>query len=85
MVKRISLILLLCIIVIVICSCDSDFMGKNYDTYPQLEIAPTCWRADCIYLPLRPNHQFIINHLYDEVETDQGYDIVVHIRRESND
>ena len=80
MAKRAFLIILLCTIIAITCSC-----ATNEDTYPQLHIAPTTWRADSIYLPLRANHQFAINHLYDEVETDQGYDIIVHIRRITND
>jgi len=80
MAKRAFLIILFCIIITITCSC-----ATNENTYPQLNIAPTLWHADSIYLPLRANHQFAINHLYDEVETDQGYDIIVHVRRESND
>ena len=83
MVKRIYLVILFCISIMMLCSC--DWLGKNADKFPQLHIAPTSWRADGIYIPLRENHQFAINYLYDEVETDQGYDIIIHIRRETND
>ena len=79
MVKRIYLVILLCISIMMLCSC--DWLGENADIFPQLCIAPTVWRADSVYIPLRENHQFAINYLYDEVETDQGYDIIIHIRR----
>lgn len=57
--------------------------GKiNEDKFPQLKICRSGWRADNIYVALRDGHNFDIQHLYEEVETENGYDIVVHVVRD---
>lgn len=73
--KRIICIILLIALSFVLCSCS----GINADKFPQLEICRSNLRTDSIYVALRDNHNFNIQHLYDEVETENGYDIIVHI------
>jgi len=73
--KRIICIILLIVLSFILCSCYST----NSDIFPQLRIAPSDKYADYIYIALRDDHNFNIQHLYEEVETENGYDIIVHI------
>jgi len=75
--KRIICIILLIALSFILCSCGSI----NEDKFPQLEICRSGWRADSIHIALRDDHNFNIQHLYEEVETENGYDIVVHVVR----
>lgn len=59
----------------ILCGC----YGINADKVPRLELVRTGVNADTIYIALRDGHNFDIQHLYEEVETENGYDIVVHI------
>lgn len=72
--KKILCIVLFIIVLFSLCSC-----AINEDRFPRLEIDRSDIRADTIYIALRDNHNFSIKHLYDEVDTENGYDIVVHI------
>lgn len=72
--KKFLCIILLITILFSLCSC-----AINEDRIPRLEIIRSNMRADTIYIALRDNHNFSINHLYDEVDTENGYDIIVHI------
>jgi len=71
--KRIICIILLIILSFILCGC------SDANKFPQLKICRSTWRADTIHVALRDGHNFNIHHLYDEVETENGYDIVVHI------
>lgn len=44
--------------------------------YPRIELCFSNVREDCIYIPLRDNYIFT-NDLYEIVETEEGYNIVV--------
>ena len=72
--KKLLLIILMCALTLLFCGC-----ATNEDKFPQLRVCRTGWRADNIYIPLRDSHSFNIQHLYEEVETENGYDIVIHI------
>lgn len=76
--KKILCIILFIITLFSLCGC-----AINEDKFPRLEIARSNVRADTIYIALRDNHNFSINHLYDEVETENGYDIVIHITKDN--
>lgn len=73
--KRIICIILFIILSFILCGCG----GIDEDKFPQLEICRSEWRADSIHIALRDDHNFNIQHLYDEVETENGYDIIIHI------
>ena len=72
--KKLLLIILMCALTLLFCGC-----ATNEDNFPQLRICPSGWHADNIYIPLRDDHNFNIQHLYEEVETENGYDIIIHI------
>lgn len=76
--KRIICIILLITLSFIFCGCCSI----NEDKFPQLEICRSNYRADSVYVALRDGYNFNIQHLYDEVETEDGYDIVVHVVRD---
>lgn len=72
--KKIICIILLIVLSFIFCGC-----SINEDKFPQLEICRSEWRADSIHIALRDNYNFNIQHLYEEVETKDGYDIIIHI------
>lgn len=74
--KKLLLIILMCALTLLFCGC-----ATNENKFPQLRLIPTGITADNLYIPLRDDHNFNIQHLYNEVETENGYDIVVHIVR----
>ena len=75
--KKLLLVILMCALTLLFCGC-----ATNENSFPQLQICRSNVRRDTIYIPLRDSHNFNIHHLYDEVETEDGYDIVVHVRKE---
>ena len=75
--KRIICIILLIALSFILCGCSCI----NEDKFPQLRICRSKNRVDNIYIALRDDYNFDIQHLYDEVETENGYDIVVHVVR----
>ena len=76
--KKIICIILLIALSFILCGCGSI----NEDKFPQLKFCRSNWRADNIYIALRDGHNFNIQHLYEEVETENGYDIIVHVVRD---
>lgn len=74
--KRIICIILFIALSFILCGC-----SINEDKFPQLEICRSGWRADSIHIALRDDYIFDIQHLYEEVETENGYDIIVHVVR----
>ena len=72
--KKILCIVLFIVALFSLCGC-----AINEDRIPRLEIVRSDIRMDTIYIALRDNYNFSINHLYDEVDTENGYDIIVHI------
>lgn len=72
---RIFCIILLIILSFTLCGC----YGTDSDKIPRLELVRTINNIDNIYIALRDNHNFNIQHLYEEVETEDGYDIIIHI------
>ena len=73
--KRIICIILLIVLSFILCGC----YGTNADKVPRLELVRTGVNADTIYIALRDGYNFDIQHLYDEVEIENGYDIIIHI------
>ena len=76
--KKLLLIILMCALTLLFCGC----VATNEDKFPQLRVCRSEWRADNLYIPLRDDHNFNIQHLYEEVETEDGYDIVIHVKKE---
>ena len=76
--KKILFFILISIMVLIFCSC-----SINENRFPQLKICRSNLRSDNIYVALRDGHNFNIQHLYEEVDTEDGYDIVVHIVKEN--
>ena len=70
---------IICAILLMVTICSFAGCAINEDRFPRLEIDRSDVRWDTIYIPLRDNHNFSIKHLYDEVETENGYDIVIHV------
>ena len=74
--KKIIAAILLMVMICALAGCSAT----NKYTFPRVRIEQSIYYSDDIYIPLRTNHTFIINHLYDEVETENGYDIIIHIK-----
>lgn len=75
--KKIVTIILLIILVCTLSGCtDKSFLN------PHIHLCQGDKSSNnTIYVFLRENHNFVINHLYDEVNTDNGYDIIIHVEK----
>lgn len=74
--KRIVLTALLATVVLTLFACDMDGYKSQ-----RVEISRSEWRADTIQILLRDGEVFS-RDAYTIVETDNGYDIVIHVERE---
>ena len=70
---------LICVILLMVLICVLAGCAINEESFPRLEVDRSNIRADTIYIALRDGYNFSIKHLYDEVDTENGYDIIVHI------
>lgn len=72
--KKVSLIALLAAASLLLSGCG------RVDKYPQVKLLPTNWLFDQVVLPLKDGYDFAMD-MYSIVETEHGYDIVVHIEK----
>ena len=52
----------------------------NFNKVPRLEIIRSSWRYDNIVIALRDNHKFA-EDAYTIMDTENGYDIIIHCER----
>lgn len=52
----------------------------DFDKVPRLEIVRSGWRYDSIVIALRDKHKFA-EDIYTTVDTENGYDIIIHCER----
>ena len=71
MARKLFFVFLLSDIALTLCACGST------ERWPRLCIEPTSFRFDCIHIPLREGYQFA-EDVYSIIETETGYDIVIH-------
>lgn len=74
--RRTILILLFVVLVLMLPGC-----SKISNTWPRVSIEPTGYRFDQTYLPLRNGYVFAEN-FFEIVDTDAGYDIIIHAVKE---
>ena len=55
--------------------------GCTGNGWPKVVLEPTNYRNDCTDIPLRGGHRFAEDP-WDVVETDAGYDIIIHVEAE---
>ena len=68
------------LLVLTLCSC-ADGAGRSINPeYPKLEYANSTWRFDPYNREIKLVDGFYLDegHSYDIVETDAGYDLVLH-------
>ena len=52
---------------------------KMRETYPHITLEISAYYADDVYIPIPQGYTFNSKNYYDEVETEDGYDIIIHL------
>ena len=68
------LAILLILISVLLCGCTS-----NKKSYPCVTLERDNYYSNDTHIDLRQHHTFNEHHLWDEKETEIGYDIIIHI------
>lgn len=76
--KKVALIGILAAALLLLSGC-GDF-GK----VPRLEIVRSAWRYDNVVIALRDKYKFA-EDVYTIVDTENGYDIIIHCERGNNE
>ena len=56
--------------------------GCTSVNFPRLVYQPTIWRIDNDYIPLQEGYILNDGYKYDIIETEDGYDLVLHFMEE---
>ena len=72
-----KLILILFLICLVCSGCSNA--AKMHDTYPHITLESSAFYADDVYISVPQGYTFNPKNYYDEVETEQGHDIIIHL------
>lgn len=56
--------------------------GCTSVNFPRLVYQPTIWRMDNDYIPLQEGYILDDGYRYDIIETEDGYDLVLHFVEE---
>ena len=56
--------------------------GCTSVNFPRLAYQPTIWRMDNDYIPLQEGYTLNDGYRYDIIETEDGYDLVLHFVEE---
>ena len=57
--------------------------GCTSVNFPRLAYQPTIWRMDNDYIPLQEGYTLNDGYRYDIIETEDGYDLVLHFVEEA--
>ena len=72
-----KLIIILFLICLICGGCSNA--AKMHDTYPHITLESSAFYADNVYIPVPQGYTFNPKNYYDEVETEEGYDIIIHL------
>lgn len=80
---KLSLIVILC--ALLFSSCGDD-ISTSRSTYPQLSYRVNNYETEIRnkVFPLDENYVLDEGHPYDKVETEEGYDLVFHFRKDNS-
>lgn len=57
--------------------------GCTSVNFPRLAYQPTIWKTDNSYIPLQEGYILNDGYRYDIIETEDGYDLVLHFVEEA--
>lgn len=78
--KKLIIIITLFLICLICGGCGSN-STKMRDTYPHITLESSAYYADDIYIPVSQEYTFNPQNYYNEIETEEGYDIIIHLKK----
>lgn len=75
--KKLIIILFLICLICVGCSNST----KMRDTYPHVTLESSGFYSDDIYIPVPQGYIFNPQNYYNEIKTEKGYDIIIHLKK----
>lgn len=72
-------IIVLILICLLLQGCGRSQTSKIRGTYPHITLEISAYYDDDVYIPVPQGYTFNSKNYYDEVETEQGYDIIIHL------
>lgn len=76
-----KLIITLFLICLLCSGCSSSNSTKMRSTYPHVTLESSVYYADDIYIPVPQGYIFNPQNYYNEIKTEEGYDIIIHLKK----
>lgn len=77
-----KLIIILFLICLICGGCSSSNSTKMRETYPHVTLESSNFYSDDVYIPVPQGYTFNLQNYYDEIKTEEGYDIIIHLKKE---
>lgn len=79
--KKLIIIITLFLICLICGGCSISNSTKMRDTYPHITLESSVYYADDVYIPVSQEYTFNPQNYYNEIETEEGYDIIIHLKK----
>ena len=76
-----KLIIILFLICLICGGCSSSNSTKMRETYPHVTLESSNFYSDDVYIPVPQGYTFNLQNYYDEIKTEEGYDIIIHLKK----
>lgn len=76
-----KLIIILFLICLICGGCSSSNSTKMRETYPHITLESSAFYSDDVYIPVPQGYTFNVKNYYDEIKTEEGYDIIIHLKK----
>ena len=74
-----KLIIILFLICLICAGCSNS--TKIRDTYPHITLESSAFYSDDVYIPVSQGYIFNPQNYYNEIKTEEGYDIIIHLKK----
>lgn len=79
--KKLIIIITLFLICLICGGCGISNSTKMRDTYPHITLESSAYYADDVYIPVSQEYTFNPQNYYNEIKTEEGYDIIIHLKK----
>ena len=76
-----KLIIILFLICLICGGCSSSNSTKMRETYPHVTLESSNFYSDDVYIPVPQGYTFNLQNYYNEIKTEEGYDIIIHLKK----